>query len=160
MKHFTQYLIEIGYEPWRFSGIYPSQNSDCKNQNNFILQNKDKYKVFFTKGDEKDGSFYFKSTQPYYDFSSMRVGGLATYWIKEEDFNNPIIWGLRECNKPPTLIRPRPNIMYKKELDNKLPYLSEISDDAMNICLQKEKCEDIYEAMFNKEIMFKYETKQ
>ena len=29
-------------------------------------------------------------------------------------------------------------------------------DDAMNICLQKETPQDIYKAMYNKSIVFKY----
>jgi hypothetical protein len=156
MKHFTTYLIELGYEPWRYTSIYSNQNADAKNQAQQILKNREKYEVVFVKGDEKEGDFYFKSTQPYYDFSSMRIGGIATYWVKDKDFNNSIIWGLREMDKPPTLIKPRPKIERYITENSTVFSFTEQSDDSMNMCLQKESPEKIYEALFNKNIVFKY----
>jgi hypothetical protein len=158
MKHFTQLLIELGYEPWRESCIFPNQNPDARNQNKFILENKEKYKVIFTEGDEKEGTFYFKSVQPYYDFSTMRVGGIYTYWVKGKDFKNSIVWGLSEFTKPPTLVNPRPKIKLKTNRNGREVTLTEKYDDAINICLQKETCEDVYKALFDKNMQFNYET--
>jgi hypothetical protein len=86
-------------------------------------------------------------------FSTMVNGGLAVYYVKNNDFNNPVIWGLHEFNKPPTLISPRPKIL---KYANGLLYNQEM-DDVMNLCLQKELHQDIFKAMFDKSIVFKYE---
>lgn len=152
MKYFTQHLIDLGYEPWRYSCIYPSQNSDAKNQNINILKNKEKYQVEFVEGDDKEGSFYFKSIQPAYDFSTMRVGGIHTHWVKDKDFKSAIVWGLNEGGRPPTLIKPRPKIKVEKEGR----ILTEQFDDAMNICLAKEDHILIYNSLFNEEKTFLY----
>jgi hypothetical protein len=118
----------------------------------------EKYKVIFTEGDEKEGTFYFKSVQPYYDFSTMRVGGIYTYWVKGKDFKNSIVWGLSEFTKPPTLVNPRPKIKLKTNRNGREVTLTEKYDDAINICLQKETCEDVYKALFDKNMQFNYET--
>jgi hypothetical protein len=153
MKHLTTILIEKGYEPWRYSCVYPTQNADAKNQNSHILKNKEKYNVVFTEGNETEGIFYFKPIQPYYDFSTMRTGGITTYWVKDKDFKNSIIWGMNEFGKPPTLISPRPKIKLRKEKR----ILSQNYDDVMNVCLQKEDHEKIFEAIFDSNITFEYE---
>jgi hypothetical protein len=158
MKHLTTILIEKGYEPWRYSCVYPTQNADAKNQNSYILKNKGKYNVVFIEGNETEGIFYFKPIQPYYDFSTMRTGGVTTYWVKDKDFKNSIIWGMNEFGKPPTLISPRPKIKYHTEKNDRRIILSEQFDNAMNICLQKENHEIVFEAMFDSNITFEYET--
>lgn len=85
------------------------------------------------------------------DYSTMQGGGIDIRYIKD---NIEIIWGLHEFKKPPTLIYPRPRII----LINKNGFtLNEINDDAMNICLKKESNEDIYKAMFDNSIVFKYQ---
>lgn len=50
----------------------------------------------------------FKECKTPSDISATVSGGLAVYWVKDEDFSNPVIWGLSEKGKPPTLISPRP----------------------------------------------------
>jgi len=107
MKHLLEIIKENGYEPYRFSNIFEDQNASAKEQNKYILE---KYDCVFTKGDKKNGHFFFKANYSENDFSSMRVGGLATFYIKDKDFNNPIVWGLGEGNKPPCLITPKLNI--------------------------------------------------
>lgn len=156
MKHFTQHLIDLGYEPWRCSYIFTTQNPDAKNQNNYIINNTKKENIVF----KDNGIFYFKSAQPYYDFSTMRVGGLCTHWVKDNDFENSIIWGLNEHDKPPTLIYPRPIVTVKRFVDGKPTFICGNFDDTINIFLKKESNEKIYESLFDKSIKFHYdETK-
>lgn len=107
MKHLLEIIKENGYEPWQYSFTFPNQNANAKEQNRYILENKEKYNVIFIEGNEKKGSFYFKNRLNSTDFSTMRVGGLATFFVKDNDFDNPIIWGLQEAEKPPTLIKPK-----------------------------------------------------
>jgi hypothetical protein len=54
------------------------------------------------------------------DFSTMRDGGLAIFYVKDNDFDNPIIWGLHEFGKPPTLIKPRPKHLSDNEMNRML----------------------------------------
>lgn len=49
---------------------------------------------------KKDGSFEPKKENNM-DFSTMREGGLITFWKKGDKI---IMWGLNEFGKPPTLI--------------------------------------------------------
>jgi len=83
-------------------------------------------------------------------FSSMTEGGLAIFYVKDNDFDNPIIWGLHEYKKPPTLIRPRPKIIMN-QLNHKgeQTIITEQMDDAMNIVLKKETAQDIFDAIFD-----------
>jgi len=97
----------------------------------------------------KDGSLKLTIKN---QFSTSVEGALCDFWIKNEDYQNPIVWGLSEKGKPPTLICPRPQISYTKENT----YLIGAFDDSMNICLQKEDPEDIYKALYNKSIVFTY----
>jgi len=157
MKHLTDILIEKGYLPYRCSCTFPEQNNSAKSQNDLILNNKEKYNVIFTSGNEKNGTFFFKSKQPYYDFSTMRVGGISTFWIKDNDFENPIVWGLNSMGKPPTLITPRPEILIKKiNKDNQVYFLNNSDDDAVNYVLSNEDSLLIYDAIINKNIFFHY----
>ena len=81
-------------------------------------------------------------------FSSMMPGGLDVRYIKDNDFDNEIIFGLHEKYKPPTLVSPRPRINNKG--------MNEYSDDAMNVCLLNETPEDIFKAMYDDSILFTY----
>lgn len=143
------FILEIlkskGYQEWRHSCVFPQQNADAKTQNAYILQNKGKFNVTFVKGNEVDGSFFFKAPD-FIDFSSMRVGGIAKYYVRENDFYNPVIWGLSEVGKPPTLIFPRPKISRENYDEYKSP------DDIMNMVLSKYPHEEIFTAMFDKSI--------
>ena len=107
MKHLLEIIRENSYEAWQYSCIFPNQNANAKEQNRYILENKEKYSVVFVEGNDKNGSFYFQNRLSDTDFSTMRVGGLATYFVKDNNFDNAIIWGLNEANKPPTLLKPK-----------------------------------------------------
>jgi hypothetical protein len=157
MKHLLQILKENGYESWRYSFTFPSQNANAKMQNDYILKNKDKYNVVFVNGDDKKGSFYFQNGLNDNDFSTNRVGGLATHFVKDNNFDNAIIWGLREADKPPTLINYRPKIkLTKLNLNNEIITLNESQDDAINYCLSVENHELIFKDIFKKELSFDY----
>ena len=105
-------------------------------------------------------------------FSTMVNGGMDVRFIKGD---KEIVWGLSEYKKPPTLISPRPNIEVKRFVDiNKIIYDDNLnektiviktlvgsdfqySDNSMNICLKRESHEDIFKAMYDKTIIFKYD---
>lgn len=107
MKHLLEIIRENGYKPYRCGVIFKNQNASSKEQNKYIIE---KYDCIFTKGDKNNGTFYFKPNYSENDFSSMRVGGLATFYVKDKNFDKPIIWGLSEISKPPCLITPKLNI--------------------------------------------------
>ncbi len=115
--------------------------------------------IGYEKFDYSPSKGYYKSSRKG-DYSSM--GKIADYFVKDDNFENVIIWGLHEAGKPPTLIYPRPNITViknKREKDTLISRIhTEVWDDSMNTCLQKETVEDIYKALFDKTIEFKYET--
>lgn len=155
-------LHEEGYKCYRHSCIFPNQNANAKTQNEMIFKRHD---VIFTKGNEREGTFYWEYRP--HDYSSMVVGGLDNRFVKDLDFDNQIIWGLHEGGKPPTLITPRPNIIKSvtqtiKEWRGSNWYiqgdedqeftmeLTERFDDIMNECLNKFDHKDIYEAIVNK----------
>jgi hypothetical protein len=79
------------------------------------------------------------------DFSTLQDGGIDIRYIKEDIV---IAWGLHEIKKPPTLIYPRPKILFNG--------MNERYDDAMNVCLKKESNEDIFKGLFDKNILFNY----
>lgn len=74
-----------------------------------------------------------------------------------EDRKNEIVFGLHEKDKPPTLIFPRPRIEMTRTINTKRLVINEDFDDAMNTCLSKESPEKILQAMYNRDIIFKYE---
>jgi len=157
MKHLLEIILENGYQPYRYAITFDRQNSTSKLEVNRILSNKEKYNVVeLIKGEYKH--IYFQDGYSINDFSSMRVGGLATFFIKDNDFENPIIWGLREANKPPTLINNRPKISLRRfDKDGNVENLNESQDDAMNYCLSKENHENIFNDLFKKELFFTYD---
>ena len=139
-----QILQERGYKTYRRGTTSKFQNDSAKEQYKSILKRDD---IIHTDC----SAFYY----PHYnvdDFSTMVVGGTDIRFVKDEDFDNEIIWGLNEYNKPPTLIYPRPRISGKK--NGRI--LTSLDDDAMNICLAKENHEDILIAMYDKEKVFRY----
>lgn len=81
------------------------------------------------------------------------------YTVLSKD-GRKIIFGLSEHKKPPTLIRPRPIIEFKR-FHKGNPKLTETIcerfDDSVNYVLSNEPMERIYEAMFDKSIVFRYD---
>ena len=154
-------LLNNGYESWRRSQIYPSQNASARIQNEMLLKTKE---IIFLEGNEKNGVFFWK--HKINDFSSMLVGGIDIYLTKSKDFRNSVIWGLHEKDKPPTLISPRPKIRkivtktileWRKDNffipgeDNKevTIELNERYDDIMNECLNTFEHFLIYDSIIN-----------
>ncbi len=83
--------------------------------------------------------------------------GSPQKYVKDNDFENPIMWGLNELHKPPTLTYPRPNIrVIRQNGEFHLTILRQNFDDAMNLCLQRENHQDIYNALFDRTIEFNY----
>jgi len=131
MKHLLEIIKDNGYIPFRYSQTPPKNNL-----------------IFFSA----DFGFYFKDEYSETDFSTMRVGGLATFYIKDDDFDNPIIWGLSEHNKPPTLIFPRPIII--SQVDEGVIFTR---DDEINILLSKENHQTIFDNLFNKNKVYRFD---
>ena len=157
MKHITDLLIEKGYKPYGQAGRSKNQNADAKNQNDWILKNRND--LIFLKGNKYSENSMYLYPKPKNEISTMLVGGIYVIYMKDNNYKNRIIWGLNEAKKPPTLIHPRPKINVKTYKDNKLiNRINELCDDAMNECLRNETPEDIFKAMFNKSIIFNYET--
>jgi len=130
MKTLTDYLVSMGFKAYR--KIYLGKK-EIKTQTNYG------FKVdYITSFDYTN-----KITVDY--FSTSLKGAVDVRYIKD---NIEIVIGLNEKGKPPTLIYPRPKIMINGDEKN--------NDDAMNICLSKETPEDIFKAMFDKSITFKY----
>lgn len=150
-EHITQFLLEKGYKTYRCSRVIPKQNASAKVQNEYLFKRDD---LVFTEGDRNSeySTFYYPYDKTN-DFSTMVCGGLDIRFVKDGDFKNPIIYGLHEHGKPPTLIYPRPTILRKKKsgVCNVSLY-----DDWMSRCLQREAAADIYEAMFDKTKSFTY----
>ena len=94
--------------------------------------------------DSKKGEYYKPKTH----IISTMVN-IAHFYIKDDI---KIAVGLHERNKPVTLIYPRPNIIIDKIENDSTIRIVEFQDDAMNIALQKFSFDEIFEAMFNKEI--------
>lgn len=87
------------------------------------------------------------------DFSTMMPGRICILYIKDD---REIYWGLSEHNKPPTLLYPRPNIEVVRKHPWGVVKETELWDDSMNMCLKKETSEDIYKAMYDDTVIFKY----
>jgi hypothetical protein len=79
----------------------------------------------------------------------------------ENDYEKIIQYGLHEYNKPSTLISPRPRIQVKRfrtyfEEQHKV-IETEKNDDSINIVISKINFEEIYKAMYDKSIVFKFD---
>ena len=72
-----------------------------------------------------------------------------------EDRKGEICFGLREVGKPPTLISPRPRIEVKRIKDGKELVENEKYDDSMNVVLKDIPHEEIFKAMYDKNIVIK-----
>ena len=81
-----------------------------------------------------------------------------------EDRKKEIVFGLREKDKPPTLISPRPKIRVKRfrTINEKQIEVIENQDfdDSMNIVLSKIDFEDIFKAMYDNSICFDFDLTQ
>lgn len=79
-----------------------------------------------------------------------------------EDRKNIICFGLCEKGKPPTLKSPRPKIRVKRFYDfngeKRIEIETERRDNSMNMVLMNEDPEEILKSLFNKNIIFKYDT--
>lgn len=85
------------------------------------------------------------SLQEANDHHISTLENLDHRYIKDDKY---IIVGLCERGKPVTLEYPRPHIRVVRNGEE----LDERHDDAMNIILREKSFDEIYEAMFNKDI--------
>lgn len=161
--NFTEMLVEKGYKTYKFIGKN-DWNKDAKRQAQKILDENPEG-IVFKKGDfnSNESTFYvpcgFNHIYTHANFNCMQNGGIAVFFVKDNDFNKPFIFGLNEHGEPPTLIMPRPNIRYRffNEKLNQNDCYNESRDIAMNYCLNNETPIDILNAI-GTDIIFKYDT--
>lgn len=162
MQHITKILYEKGYKTYRYGCIFLNQNSSSKQQYKSIINRND---LIFVKGNKTTSTscFYypFGSILNINGFSTAVVGGIDIRFVKDEDLENQIIWGLSQYGKPPTIIYPRPKINVKKHREfngTKIMFIeNESMDDSMNLLLEKVNHEKIFKAMFDKSIIFNFD---
>lgn len=78
--------------------------------------------------------------------------------ITFEDRKGEICWGLNELGKPPVLIYPRPRIIVKRLDENGHEiYEDQRRDDSMFIAAKEKTNEEIFEAMFDRTIIFEFD---
>lgn len=86
------------------------------------------------------------------------------YDFSMEERKKQIVFGLREKDKPSTLISPRPKIKVKKLItinEKQREFIQDEScDDSMNIVLSKIGFEDIFKAMYDDSICFSFDLTQ
>ena len=80
--------------------------------------------------------------------------------VLEEDFTwfdrkGEICFGLHEAGKPPTLISPRPRIEVKRIKEGREVIENEQYDDSMNVVLKDISNEEIFKAMYDRDIVIK-----
>jgi hypothetical protein len=85
--------------------------------------------------------------------------------VLEEDFTddirvNQICFGRSEKGKPPTLISPRPRIEIKRFRNDREVTENEGRDDSMNHVLKEIPFDKIFEAMFDRSIIFKFDLRE
>ena len=97
MKHLLEILKENGYKEYRQEMI--SKKTVVKNGDEII-----------------ETKTYINSFKPNKtnSFSTMVEGGLCVFYIKDNDIENAVIWGLETQGKPPTLIQPKQHLLTKK----------------------------------------------
>lgn len=75
-----------------------------------------------------------------------------------DDRKGEIVFGLNEAYKPPTLCCPRPMIIVKrKDKEGNVYFENQQMDDSMNIVLKEISFDQIFEAMFDKSIVFEFD---
>lgn len=154
---FFEIIKKKGFnEIWKYSCTYPKQNAGSKEQVR-ILFNKPNVRFHFIKGNKesKESYFYFQDKSNNH-FSSMVLGGLSNYYIKDNNFDNPIIWGMNQINFPPCLIYPRPFIKGYMEINDIKMLVDQNYDALVMRCFEKENHLDIFNAMFDNSILFDY----
>lgn len=72
-----------------------------------------------------------------------------------EDRKGEICFGLHEAGKPPTLIFPRPRIEVKRIKGGREVIENEQDDDSMNVVLKDIPHEEIFKAMYDREVVIK-----
>jgi len=80
--------------------------------------------------------------------------------VLEEDFTwenrkGEICFGLNQVGKPPTLIKPRPRIEVKRIKEGREVIENEQYDDSMNVVLKDISHEEIFKAMYDRDIVIK-----
>ncbi len=161
--HITEILIEKGYKPYRRL-IKDGWNKEIA----YATQMKmDRHKgdILFEEGDfnSKESVFYVhQAFNPQFhkaSYNTQENGGLRVYFLKDEDYTKPFIYGLNESNTI-TLMSPRPKIRYihfNRKFCKTMLIMNEDFDDAMNYCLKVEKHEDILDAISEGKTL-KYDT--
>ena len=83
MKHLLDIIQDKGYKPFGYGCTFKDQNADSKHQVKMFFKRDD---IFFIDGDRQSeiSSFYYPKNKD--EISTMIVGGIAVYWVKDLDF--------------------------------------------------------------------------
>lgn len=94
-----------------------------------------------------------KSYKPITNEIISSLGHVLFFYINKNDSSDIISYGLNEYGLPPTIVHPRPRIkVIRDEITER-----EDRDSSMNIAIQKETSEDIYNAIYDRSIVFEYD---
>lgn len=93
-------------------------------------------------------------------FTLSSMSDLAAYYLSDD--NETIIYGLGERGKPPTLLSPLPRVFVKRPIEddenpNAFVIDTESNQSSIEVMFQQESYEQIYEAMFDQSIVFRYD---
>lgn len=130
---FEEYLFSIGYRRYRYVFKKPYNFEDANGRVSISTMGDISFKYF------REPSIIKKIKNREYVSMKERIG-------------NEIEIGLSEAGKPITLISPRPKIWLIRDKDNKKNYddfelVTNMSDDAMNVCFQKYSHNQIYNSI-------------
>lgn len=93
--------------------------------------------------------------------NKIKEGKSVGSGISNEDRSMEVCFGLYEVGKPPVLIHPRPRIKVKriKEIEgvDNVVIEDERFADSISVMLQSESNDDIFKAMFDTSIVFRYD---
>jgi len=105
-----------------------------------------------------NGKNYILDNNPN-NFSSVIVGGTAVFYVKDDDFENPIIWGLQEMGKPPTLIKPRFNVSLKRTnpTNRCVEIINGMYNDAIDYVLKNNCHLFLFDNLYNKKLYFEFD---
>jgi hypothetical protein len=82
---------------------------------------------------------------------------LSDKGISIKDRKGEIVFGLSSGDRPPTLIYPRPRIEVKRKQGDGVYIYDEQWDDNMNVAFQEKTNEEIFEAMYDSSICWKFD---
>ena len=136
---FTELLEEKGYKPYKF--VIKGKWTEDVDVYSFFTPIKFEHR-------------YVRS-----NYNTLLEGGITTYFVKNFDFDNPIIFGLYESKKTATLIHPRPIIKRNNRAvtsSGEVITTTFMTTEAVTHVINHEDPELVFKSLFDKSIEFNY----